>query len=513
MNQQHLHHRVALVDELLTRRAERSLRTYVELAWHILEPHTPFLQNWHIDLLSEHLEAVTAGEVTRLLINVPPRYMKSLLVSVLWPTWEWIQAPHTRWLFASYAETLSTKHSMDRRTVLQSDWYLERWGSLVRLLPSPNEKREYQNARRGVMVATSVGGSVTGKGGSRIVVDDPHNPVQAESDAQREQAITFFNQTLSTRLDDKASGAIVVVMQRLHHRDLSAVCLDQGFTHVRLPAESETRTTIFFPRSGRTETREAGALLWPERESATALAAQKTALGAYAYAGQYQQQPSPRGGGLFKRDWWRFYDELPPLDQQGQSWDLAFKDGEANDYVVGLVAGQKGADIYLIDRFKERASFQRTCAAIVTMVTKYPKTGPIFIEDQANGPAVIDALKQRVHGLIPVRPEGGKWARAAACEPRVEAGNVWLPRPTAPNGTPISSRAWVLDFIEQLAIFPKGEHDDDVDAFSQLLVQWQHRTWTGDAWLGDSDSPDDDDDDSLGGVPGEPRPGRWPDRF
>jgi len=480
MNRRQLRDRLALSDERLTRQAMRSLRTYVKLAWPILEPQTPFLPNWHIDLLCEYLEAVTAGEITRLLINVPPRYMKSLLVSVLWPTWEWIQAPHTRWVFASYAEALSTKHSLDRRTVLQSDWYRARWGHRVRLLPAQNEKQQYQNDQRGVMVATSVGGSVTGKGGNRIVVDDPHNPMQAESDTQREQAITFFNRTLSTRLDDKARGAFVVVMQRLHHRDLSAVCLEQGFTHVRLPAESETRTTILFPRSGRTVTREPGDLLWPLREDAKALAAQKVALGAYAYAGQYQQQPSPRGGGLFKREWWRFYDELPRLDRQAQSWDLAFKDGETSDYVVGLVAGQKGADIYLIDRFKERVAFQRTCTAITTLATKYPETGAIFIEDHANGAAVIDALKQRVHGLIPVKPEGGKFGRASACEPRVEAGNVHLPRPTAPNGTPIPSRAWVHDFIEQLAIFPNGEHDDDVDAFTQLLVRWRRPAWSTD---------------------------------
>lgn len=473
---QPLRDRLIVGDRLLTAAATRSLRTYVELAWPILEPHTTFLPNWHIDLICEYLEAVTAGEVSRLLINVPPRYMKSLLVSVLWPTWEWLQAPHTRWLFASYSESLATKHSVDRRTVLQSDWYRGRWGDRVRLLATPNEKTAYQNDRRGVMVATSIGGSATGKGGNRLVVDDPHNPTQAESDTQRDEAITYFTQTLSTRLDDKRQGAIVVVMQRLHHRDLAAVCLEHEYLHLCLPAECETPTTIIFPRSGRAVSREVGEPLWPAREGPEELAAQQRTLGSYAYAGQYQQRPSPRGGGLFKRDWWRYYDELPPLDRMGQSWDLAFKDGQANDYVVGLVAGQRGADIYVIDRYKAHASFQQTCAAIRMLSLKYPRATAIYIEDKANGPAVIDALKHQVAGLIAVNPAGGKYSRASACEPRVEAGNIYLPRPTAPNGSRIPARAWVDDFVEQLAVFPRGEHDDDVDAFTQLLVQWPGST-------------------------------------
>ena len=467
-----LRRQLALQDALLTKRAATEFGAFVVQAWPVLEPSTRFLANWHIELVGAHLMAVTAGETSRLVINLPPRYMKSLLVSVFWPCWEWIQAPETRWLFASYSESLSTKLSLDRRTLLQSPWYQARFGDRVQLTVDQNEKTEYRNRRGGVMVATSVGGTATGKGGNRIVVDDPHNPLQAESDRQRQEGIDFFFGTLSTRLDDKRRGAIVVVGHRLHHRDLSAVCLERHYTHLCLPAEAETAETIRFPRSRRVHRREVGALLWPEREGAAELAAQKVALGAHAYAGQYQQRPSPREGHLFQRAWWRYYDALPRLDRVAQSWDLAFKDGEDHDFVVGLVAGQRGADIYLLDRVKAHLSFQRTCAAIHALVSRYPRTGAVYIEDKANGPAVIDALQHQVPGLIAVNPEGGKFSRAWACEPRVEAGNVYLPRSTQPNGTPMPERAWVEDFIEQLAIFPKGEHDDDVDAFTQLLVQW-----------------------------------------
>ena len=189
-----------LQDELLTRKAAGSLRAFVEQAWPVLEPTTPFLPNWHIDLVCEHLEAITAGQTTRLLINLPPRYMKSLLVSVFWPVWEWISSPSRRWICVSYSDALSLKLSLDRRTLVQSEWYQARWGHTVQLSSDQNVKGEFRNTRQGVMVATSVGGSVTGKGGDRIIVDDLHNPQQADSDAQREAALRFFRETLSTRL-------------------------------------------------------------------------------------------------------------------------------------------------------------------------------------------------------------------------------------------------------------------------------------------------------------------------
>jgi predicted phage terminase large subunit-like protein len=470
MNDQ-LRRQLQLQDALLKIKGEQSLRAFVEQAWPILEPTVPFVPNWHIDYIAEHLEAVTAGEITRLLINVPPRSMKSILVSVLWPAWEWLQLPGGRWIFVSYSDALASKHSLDRRTVIQSDWYQARWGSRIELAADQNVKSEFQNTHRGVMVATSVGASVTGKGGSRIVVDDPHNPMQADSDVQRESAITFFNNTLSTRLDDKRTGAIVVVMQRLHERDLAATCLDLGYTHINLPADAETPTTLVMPRSGRIITRQPGDLLCPAREGRAELDELKRQLGSAAYAGQYQQRPAPAGGLIFQRDWWKFYDELPPVDEMAQSWDMSFKDGKDNDYVVGLVGGRKGADIYLCDRVKGQWAFSETCRQVAALRRRYPETGTILIEDAANGPAIVDSLGRQVSGIIAVTPEGGKLARARAAQPQVEAGNIWLPNPR-PHGHLIHEREWVDDFIHQCSVFPNGAHDDDVDAFTQLVTRW-----------------------------------------
>ena len=476
-----LRRRAALQDALLTREAERSLGAFVTQAWPLLEPSTPFIPNWHIELLVEYLEAVTAGEITRLLINVPPRYMKSLLVSVLWPTWEWIQRPGERWVCVSYNESLATKHSLDRRTVLQSPWYQDRWGDRVTLASDQNVKSEFSNTKRGVMLAASIGGSITGKGGNRIVVDDPHNPHQTESDAQREAALTFFSRTLSTRLDDKKRGAIVVVMQRLHECNLSALCLAHGFTHVCLPAEAECATTIHFPRSGRIKRRAAGDLLWPARDGRRALDTQKQLLGSAAYAGQYQQRPAPAGGLIFQRAWWRFYDELPPLTEWTQSWDMSFKGGPAADYVVGLVGGRAGADIYLVDRAKGQWSFSESCRRVEAFTRRHPQATTILIEDAANGTAIIDTLRRKVSGIVPVTPQGGKEARAHAVQPLVEAGNVYLPHPQ-PHGRLLPERAWVDDFMHQCEVFPHGAHDDDVDAFTQLLLRLSRRRVQSAVW-------------------------------
>lgn len=468
----HLRRHLQLQDALLKIQAEKSLLAFVEQAWPILEPTVPFMPNWHIEYIAEHLEAVTAGEITRLLINVPPRSMKSILVSVLWPVWEWLRVPGGRWIFVSYSDSLASKHSLERRTIISSDWYQARWGRRIELAADHNMKSEFQNTQRGVMVATSVGASATGRGGSRIVVDDPHNPTQAESDVQREAAVTFFRSTLSTRLDDKKTGAIVVVMQRLHERDLAATCLELGYTHINLPAEAEVPTTLVMPRSGRIITRDPGDLLCPAREGRAELDDLKQLLGSAGYAGQYQQRPMPAAGGLFQSAWLRYYDELPPVDEWAQSWDMSYKDSIDSDFVVGLVAARRGADTYLIDRAKGKWGFGDTYREVRALVARYPLSRTILVEDAANGPAIIDSLKHVVPGIVAVRPEGGKVARAQAVQPQVEAGNVYLPNPR-PYGQLVPSRAWVEDFVHQLTVFPRGAHDDDVDAFTQLLVRWR----------------------------------------
>ena len=308
----------------------------------------------------------------------------------------------------SYSDALSLKLSLDRRTLVQSEWYQARWGHTVQLSSDQNVKGEFRNTRQGVMCATSVGGSATGKGGDRIIVDDLHNPHQADSDAQREAALRFFRETLSTRLDTPKTGAIVVVMQRLHEADLSARCLELEYRHLCLPVEADAATDIVFPVSGLVVTREPGHLLWPAREGPTELALQRRQLGSTAFDTQYQQRPAPAGGRLFKRAGFKFYDELPPVSTWLASWDMSFKGGPSNDYVVGLQAAREGADVYLVDRVKGQWDFTETRRQVVRLHDRYPETQTTLIEEAANGFAIINVLTHQIAGIIPVMPDGGE---------------------------------------------------------------------------------------------------------
>ncbi|MHB9027087.1 MAG: phage terminase large subunit [Armatimonadota bacterium] len=477
-----------------------SLSDFIRQGWHVIEPGTEFIDNWHIELISEHLEAIRAGSIRRLIINIPPRYMKSLIVSVFWPAWSWLTRPASRWMFASYSASLSTMHSVLRRYLMQSPWYQKDWSEQFKLLRDQNLKTEFANDKLGMMVATSVGGTATGKGADILVADDPINPTEADSDVRREAANTWFARTFSTRLNDKKRGAMVVIMQRLHERDLTGVLLEQGgWEHLCIPAEAEARTVYSYPMTGETYTREPGAILWPEREGPDELTQQKIALGSYGYAGQYQQRPAPAEGGVFKRAWWRFWYPLDapapypvqvrlpngemhtcpqaPLperfEEAAQSWDMAFK-GEADSCdVCGQVWARRGADFFLLEQRSERLDIIGSIDALLEMSRRFPEVLTKWIEDAANGPAIIQMLRKRVPGLIPVTPLGDKLTRARAVSPLVEAGNVYLPHP--------SVKPWTDAFITVAMTFPAGKKKDPIDAMSQALLklsQFEGGWWT-----------------------------------
>lgn len=451
-------------------KAERNLAHFFKAAWPILEPDVPLLSNWHHDLLAEYLTATLTGDIKRLIINMPPRYGKSLFTTVQFPVWSWIKNPNLKYIFASYAQNLSTKHSLDRRNIIQSFWFQSAWGKSFKLQDDENQKMEFANDKRGSMIATSMQGSVTGKGADFVIVDDPHNPMQAESDTQRESVIQAFDSMFTTRLNSQKTGRIIVIMQRLHDKDLSGHLLGQKkWTHVCLPAESPKYHRLVMPISKRQVVRGFGQLLHPEREGKDELAAQKKALGSYSYSGQYDQNPTPRVGGILKRTYWKYWQTLPErFDEMIQSWDLTFKDLETSDYVVGTVWGRVGANKYLLDMVREQMGLTASCKAILAQSQKWPKARKILIEDKANGPAVIEVLKSKISGIIPVNPVGSKMERAAAIEPQCEAGNVFFPDPL--------KFPWVQDVIEECAKFPRGEHDDIVDSVTQALIRLDERS-------------------------------------
>lgn len=471
------------LSDLAAERARRHLAEFVPAAWPLAEPGSAFVAGIHTDLICAYLERVMHGDVRRLLINIPPRYGKTLLVSVLFPTWVWITRPQTRFLSASYGIDLAQRDAARMRRLVESSWYQANWPGRVRLADDQNAKARFENGHGGARVAASVGGAATGEGGDIILVDDPLKIEQSESPASRQAAVDWFDHTISTRLNDPQTGAIIIIGQRLHEADLFGHLLARGgWTHLCLPAEYDPVHPYLCPDDPRTQPSE---LLWPERWSTGQLDALKQGLGSYRSASMLQQQPAPAGGGIFRRDWWQYYHPTsPPLRFQRilQSWDLAFTNTPGSDYVVGQVWGIRGADRYLLRQTRGRLDFTQTLEAIRTQtrwVTDHYPTGrshAILIERAANAHAVTTTLKHDIPGVILVAPEGDKINRAHAVTPQIEAGNVYLPG--APNSDhtgydPAHTPRWVQDLIEETAAFPTARHDDQVDALTQALRRAQ----------------------------------------
>lgn len=457
--------RAILLLEKERRDCERSLAAFIRSAWHVLEPETPLLWNWHLDAVCEHFQALDLGQIRRLIVNVPPRSLKSITASVCYPAWVWTRAPHRRFMGASYAQSLATKLSVDCRLLVESPWYQMHWGHLFQLKDDANQKMEFENDRRGHRIATSVNGVATGKGCSDLIVDDPHDTKRAESDKERESAIESFRLKLTTRLDDKKTGRIAVIMQRLHHRDLTAVLVEQGdYTQLTLPAECETRTVIPFPISGREYVREPGSLLHPDRLGPEELATEKRALGSYGYAGQYQQTPTQRSGGIIKREWIQWY-KTPPSrwDQKIIVADLTYEEGEDNDYTVVECWGRSGGDIYLLDQFRAQCGISAQIRMIKAMRAKHPDAFRISVEKKANGAALIEMVSREITGVVPYNPHTGKVVRLEAVEPAYEARQVYYPDP--------SIAPWVAVNEQELMAFPKGAHDDTCDTASMAISQ------------------------------------------
>lgn len=448
----------------------RSLWEFVKHAWPTIEPD-PLVPGWHIEAICEHLEAVSRKIIRNLIVNVPPRHTKSLLVSVLWPAWEWgpFNHPQTRWLCMSYASDLSIRDSVKCRTLLQSKWYRDRWGGRFSLQGDQNAKERYNNNRGGQRIASSVGGVGTGEGGDRLVIDDANNIKDVVSSVSRKGTNDWWDSVMPTRLNDPKSGAKVLIAQRSHSDDLIGHIKEtssEDYTWLVLPAEFEPSTrcsTVLGFTDPRTEENE---LLWPARYGRKEIGQLKRDLGSYAFAAQFQQRPSPISGGILKRHWWRYYTERPKpsdFDFIFQSWDMAFKDLRSSDYVCGQVWGVKDANRTLLDEVHERLDFVRTLEAVRRLTMRWPKALLKLVEDKANGTAVINMLKDEISGLVAWNPEGSKESRAFAVSPEVESGNVYLPSS--------SICPWIDEWIEELAAFPNGAHDDRVDAFTQAMLR------------------------------------------
>jgi len=585
--------------------AKKSLSKFIRFMWSELEPGTPYIHGWHIDAICEHLEAVTAGQIRNLLVNMPPRHMKSLSGTVCWPMWEWLEYPHHKFLCASYAMNLSIRDSLKSRRMINSPKFKKFFGHLFSLTKDQNAKIRFDNNHYGYRLATSVDGMGTGEGGDRVVCldhntkislkigvlnigyivenkinaevwsynkiknknelqtilnwyeseteniihifldsmvspnltctpnhpifvlgkgyiyaenvkagdmvrdinnrqimviyvrkiqekrkmynievksnnnyyankilvhncDDPTSTSQADSDLKRENSLVWWSETMSTRLNNPKTGAKVIFMQRQNARDLSGYVLERGgYEHLILPCEyegSKKITSLGFvdPR------KEDGELLWPERFGRLEIDNLKKEMGAYAVAGQLQQRPAPRSGGLVKREWFQFFKllknangSIPISDYEYivHSWDTAFKTGEENDFSVNTIWGVKKNGYYLLARWKDKVEFpelERVCLFLANQITP----NLILIEDKASGQSLIQALKKRTRLAIKaIKVDRDKYSRLNACSGVFEGGLVYLPE----------NEPWIEDYIQNIITFPTAPYDDDVDSTTQAL--------------------------------------------
>lgn len=471
----------------------RSLYAYLQAAWHVVEPATDFVPGWHIEAICEHLEAIP-DQIRNLIINIPPRHAKSLTVSVFWPTWVWTHDPASRWLFSSYGESLALRDSLKCRRLIQSPWYQGRWGDIYQLTGDQNQKTRFENDHSGYRIATGVGGMATGEGGNFVVVDDPHKAGEADSDARREAANSWWDNTMSTRLNDPTRSARVIIMQRLHEDDLTGHVLEKmqdggtEYVHLCLPAEYEPR--VYAGPLGWADPRqEEGELLWPERFPREEIERLKAELGNDA-AGQLQQRPAPEGGAIYHREWWDGQNRYNPTDGAlinlavGRyiSVDGAFKDKDSADYTaIGVYELLPSYTLVKRWGWRGKVEFPDLIAEIEAVAREFnrdEKLRGVLIEDKASGTSAIQTLRQSADDwlselIIAFEPTGSKPYRYRQASNWCQRGMVLLPTPHESNG-------WLYDFERELYQVPASKHDDQADEFTQMILFLEH--YLADGW-------------------------------
>lgn len=443
---------------------KRSLAEFAKRAWHVLEPAAELKWGWALDAICLHLEAVTDGRITRLLMNVPPGSMKSLLTGVIWPAWEWgpKALPEMRFVGTAHEETLAIRDSRRCRDLIKSEWFQELWP--LQLASDLDGKREFGNVKKGSRQARAFT-SMTGVRGDRVILDDPISADNANSEAKLEAARIAFTETLPTRVNNEKS-AIVVIMQRLSEKDTSGVILGMGLPYVHLcipmrydPA-NHCRTEIGWEDPRTVE----GELMFPERFDETQVRELEKTLGSYGAAGQLQQRPAPRGGGIIKTEWFKYWTTLPPMEFRAIHADTAQKTGEENDYSVFQCWGRTTTgQAVLIDQIRGKWEAPELLTQARAFWLKHktdqrPQVKTIAlrsmkVEDKVSGTGLIQTLRREGVPVLPVQRGNDKISRAHDASPFIESGNVLLPQ-DAP---------WLSDFLAECQSFPAGAHDDQLD--------------------------------------------------
>lgn len=485
-------------------KCERNLYRFLRNGWRQIDP-SPFTDGWPIEAVAEHLQAVCDGQLRRLIINIPPRCAKSSLTSVAFPAWVWAQktisatsGPGVQFLHASYAQQLALRDSVKCRRLIDSPWYRERWGDRFKLTGDQNTKSRFDNTLGGSRLSTSVGSALTGEGGSIIVVDDPNAAQEAFSEATIESTIEWWDSALSTRLNDPKTGAFVVIQQRLSEEDLTGHIMskDRGeWTHLMLPMRYEPERSFTTSIGWKDPRTESGDLLWPERFGEPEVDVLERQLGPWAAAGQLQQRPEPKGGGVIKREWWQLWerDEYPPIEYTIACLDTAYTTKTENDYsaltIWGVFSGgdqkaqasrvitptgevtsmvsrtytQEHPRVMLLHAWQARLELHELVKKVMESHKSVKGFDKLLIENKAAGYSVAQEIR-RLYGhedfaVLLVDPKGqDKLSRLYSIQHLFAEGLIYAP-----------DKAWADMVITQTGNFPKDKHDDLVDTVSMGL--------------------------------------------
>lgn len=480
---------------------EDSLRLFMQAAWPYIDP-AKWKDGWVIDAICEHLQAVVDGEIKRLIINLPPRTLKTSLCSIAFPAWTWAQrfasptsGPQVKFMYASYGEGLSLDHSTACRHLIKSEWYQQYWGDRYRLRADQDTKHKFTNDKMGERQITSIGARVTGRGGQIILIDDPNAANESQSEAKIKSVTEWWDQTMNSRLNDRETGAFIIIQQRLAEGDLTGHILEKqadGWDHLMLPMRYEsdrtTRTSIGW-KDPRTEE---GELLWPDRFSEASVKALEREHGPWGFAGQYQQRPEPKGGGIIKRDWWQLWEpeKYPPMDYIIASLDTAYTVKTENDFsamsIWGVFSGdttaqatrildQDGRPVYegrtyqegapkvmLMYAWQKRMELHELVEKVAADCKKF-KIDQLLVEAKAAGHSVAQEIR-RLYGhegfsvLLYDPKSQDKLSRLYSIQHLFAEKMIYTP-----------DMVWAEEVITQVGQFPRGRHDDLVDTVSQAL--------------------------------------------
>lgn len=473
--------------EIEAERLARNLSFYVQEAWKVVEPATPFIGNWHIGLISEYLVALTRLEIQNLIINIPPRHMKSLQACVMWPTWVWIAMPASRWITGSHTLKLALRDTLKARRIIQSNWYQERFGDRYKLTGDQNEKSRYENDKTGLRMAFGMDTGFQGEGGDFIIVDDALKAQDAYSDTERTKVNDSWDGSISTRANDPKTVRRLVIGQRLHEDDLPGHVIEKmknqdanQYELLCIPARYEPKR--FFSSIGLEDPRKTlGELLWPERFDEKALLAMEADLGERGAAGQLQQRPAPVGGAVYLRKWWADQNRYDPANKsifnrnvaRWLFWDTAFKDEEQND-TTALSVFELTPDYRILLRFAwwDRMKYPQLSKTIEDEARRWnydEKLRGVIVEEKGSGISVLQSLKQNADPWIANIVLGynpgmmSKEERGRLASPWCDKGCVLLP-------TPDAEVPWLFDAEDMLFKFPSGRLKDFPDTFSMAIL-------------------------------------------